>query len=197
MKYYVSGVFFLLNIVLLAEEVPSEQILATRNVIRKYITYTLPIPVTSAANDPQNTPHYRLMTELLKNNPDIVTAKLIISQSPREQIDDGLLFSPLMACAALGHNAILDLLLAKEVDVNQINRRQQSALMFGAMTNNTQGIIKLINAGAHLDLKDNQQGIAEDYAKIYKHPHCIKIIQDAALVQRMQTFNALKQTHYL
>lgn len=179
-------ILLLLFLNLLAEKTASERVTAFQNTYRKMITFCLPIPITNELNDPHNTPHYRLMTELIKQTPHISTAKTIISQSSVEQIDDGELISPLMACAALGHNAIMELLLAKKVAINQLNRRHQTAVMIAAMANNTTGLIQLINAGARLDLKDKHEGTAQDYAKAHNHPHCIKIIQDAELAQRMQ-----------
>lgn len=173
-----------------AEEVLSEQVIATRDTFRKYIMFTL---------EKNDTPHYQLMTELLAKKPDIAQVKSIISKYTEKEIDYkkidyGEFASPLMACAALGHNSIMALLLEKKdaqgsriININQTNRRHQSALMLAAMANNKIGVIQLINAGARLDLKDrDQESTAQDYARSFNHQYCLKIIQDAEVTQRMR-----------
>lgn len=187
MKTFKTTIFliFLIFFSTAAEEVLSEQVIATRDTFRKFIMFTLERSYIT---------HYQLMTVLLKKKPDIALAKTIVSASTtQEEIDYGEFVSPLMACAALGHNSIMALLLEKKnpqgsriIDINQTNRRHQSALMLAAMTNNTSGVIQLINAGARLDLKDrDQESTAQDYARSFNHHYCLKIIQDAEVTQRM------------
>lgn len=181
--------FYFLFFSIAAEEVLLERIIAIRENLRRYITYTL---------EQNDTPHYHLMTELLKPKPDIAKVKPIISKYTEQevdysQIDYGEFASPLMACAALGHHSIMAFLLEKKdaqgsriIKINQTNRRHQSALMLAAMSNNINGVIQLINAGARLDLRDrDQESTAQDYARTYNYSLCLKIIQDAELTQRM------------
>ncbi len=188
--FKITILFFFFNFFpVRAEEVLSEQTIAARDTFRKFIMFTL---------EKRATPHYQLMTELLEKNPDIAQVKPIISKYTEKEIDYpkidyGEFVSPLMACAALGHNSIMALLLEKKspqgsriINIDQTNRRQQSALMIAAMTNNINGVIQLINAGARLDLKDrDQESTAQDYARCFNHPHCLKVIQDAEITQRM------------
>lgn len=191
MKTFKTTIFliFLIFFSTAAEEVLSEEVIATRDTFRKFIMFTL---------EKKDTPHYQLMTELLEKKPDIAQVKPIISKYTEKEIDYpkidyGEFVSPLMACAALGHNSIMALLLEKKdsqgsriININQTNRRHQSALMLAAMTNNTIGVIQLINAGARLDLKDrDQECTAQDYARSFNHPYCLKIIQDAEVTERM------------
>lgn len=198
MKTFKINIFlfsFLTSFHLYSHKSLPERITALHEVTRKLIRYTLPIPEKLDKTDPLYTPHYRLMVELLEKKPDIVLVKTIISESTSSQIDEGELYSPLMACAVFGHNAIMDLLLAKQtevnghvakININQRNRTWQTAAMFAAMANNNEGLIKLINADADLLLKDRHDGDAYDYALSHGNDMCRKTIIDALLTKNIR-----------
>lgn len=159
-----------------AGELPGTKNPTIRETFLTYIAHTFPQPRLKHFNDPLNTPHNRLMAELLKESPDITTITGLIEDNSIEEIDNGMLFSPLMASAILGHNDVLKMLIDKGVEVNQVNRRQQSAAMLAALANNSEALKLLKAAGAKEHLQDNQTSTALDYAKSRQSIDCIKML---------------------
>jgi ankyrin repeat protein len=153
----------------LSEEETKKEVLEVRKTFQKIIPLILP-------GDQNESPHNRLMIQIMKEQPNITSVGILIKESAVEQIDDGLLLSPLMASAIFGHNAILKMLLDKEVKVNQVNRSEQSAAMLAAMANNADGLRLLIAAGAKLDLQDKHTSTALDYAISRKSNDCSELI---------------------
>ena len=160
-------IFFFIHSVF-GEEIKKE-VQKVHDTFRQIILLILP-------GDQKESPYNRLMIEIMKDQPNIKFVDTLIKDSSIEQIDDGMLLSPLMASAIFGKNTILELLIAKQVNINQVNRSQQSAAMLAAMANNADGLQLLIAAKAKLDLQDKHTSTALDYAKSRNNDDCIKIL---------------------
>ena len=124
----------------------------------KYITYLIP-------QTEKNTPQNLLLTEIMKKAPDMAVVSSLIKNNPVHEIDDGQFLSPLMSATIFGHNEIVELLIQAKVNINQINRRQQNAVMMANLAHNQEALQKLIKAGAILDAQDNLGCDATEYAK--------------------------------
>ncbi len=157
----------------IAEE-DQTKITTIRETYKKYIAYLMP-----QDEEQKEKPQYRLMAEILKEKPNITAVSSIIKDNAVDQIDDGQFISPLMAATIFGHNAIVELLIKAKVDINQINIRQQNAVMMAAFANNQDALKKLIEAGATLDAYDNLCCDAFDYAKCKEHTRVMQILLEA------------------
>lgn|GEM_PF-6574377 len=153
------------------------KMITIRETYKKYITYLIP-------HHEKERPQYRLMAEILKEIPNITAVASIIKDNPIDKIDDGKLISPLMAAIIFGHNSIVELLIKAKVDIKQVNKREQNAVMMAAFANNQDALKKLIEAGAVLDAVDNLGCDAFDYAKCKEHSQITQILLEAKVKEK-------------
>lgn len=106
------------------------------------------------------------LNEARDGNTDL--AKLVVQLGADVSKPDARNRAPLMVASGFGKFEIVDLLLAKGVQVNAKDIQGRTALMYAAghneMTNNTQVIERLIAEGANIEVKDEDGRIALMYA---------------------------------
>jgi hypothetical protein len=82
----------------------------------------------------------------------------------------------LMAAIMSGNKVIIEKLIVKKADLDQIDTQGKSALIYAAFNNNVELVQLLLKAGANKKLADKENRTALDYAKFNKNTQLIILL---------------------
>jgi hypothetical protein len=86
--------------------------------------------------------------------------------------------TPLMACIVKGNNEIANLLIEKKVDLNFSDMSGMNALLYAVNFKNYEMVSALVKAGVNVDIKDNKNKSALDYAIIMNDDLLIELLKN-------------------
>ena len=124
----------------------------------------------NAINDNKTTP---LILACYRNNEAV--ALYLIDKDSNINYNSGM-GTALMAAIMSGNKVIIEKLIAKKADLNQIDKQGKTALIYAAFNNNVEIVQMLIKAGANTKLADTENRTALDYAKFNKNTQLIIVL---------------------
>ncbi len=124
----------------------------------------------NAINDNKTTP---LILACYRNNEAV--ALYLIDKVSNINYNSGM-GTALMAAIMSGNKVIIEKLIAKKADLNQIDKQGKTALIYAAFNNNVEIVQMLIKAGANTKLADTENRTALDYAKFNKNTQLIIVL---------------------
>ena len=126
--------------------------------------------IINAINDNKATP---LILACYRNNEAV--ALYLIDKVSNINYNSGM-GTALMAAIMSGNKVIIEKLIAKKADLNQIDKQGKTALIYAAFNNNVEIVQMLIKAGANTKLADTENRTALDYAKFNKNTQLIIVL---------------------
>lgn len=126
--------------------------------------------IVNAVNDNKATP---LILACYRNNQDV--ALFLLDRVANINYNSGM-GTALMAAIMSGNKVIIEKLIVKKADLNQIDTQGKTALIYAAFNNNTEVVELLIKAGADKKIADTENRTALDYAKFNKNTRLIILL---------------------
>ena len=124
----------------------------------------------NAINDNKATP---LILSCYRNNEAVA---LYLSDKVSNINYNSGMGTALMAAIMSGNKLIIEKLITKKADLDQIDAQGKTALIYAAFNNNTEIVQLLIKAGADKKLADKENRTALDYAKFNKNTPLIILL---------------------
>lgn len=128
--------------------------------------------IASRKIDSQNSIFY-----MLKNKPEYTSD--IIRYITDVNMTDDAGTSLLILAIVRKNNVLLDYLLTKNVNVNYIDKKGRTPLIYAAIKGNIEAVRKLLDHKANLYLSKDGQWTAYKYAKEFNHPQTAKLLKPA------------------
>lgn len=123
-----------------------------------------------AVNDNKATP---LILACYRNNEDV--ALFLLDRVANINYNSGM-GTALMAAIMSGNKVIIEKLIVKKADLNQIDTQGKTALIYAAFNNNPEIVELLLKAGADKKLADTENRTALDYAKFNKNTRLVILL---------------------
>jgi ankyrin repeat protein len=124
----------------------------------------------NAVNDNKATP---LILSCYRNNEAV--ALYLLDKVSNINYNSGM-GTALMAAIMSGNKVIIEKLIVKKADLDQIDTQGKSALIYAAFNNNVELVQLLLKAGANKKLADKENRTALDYAKFNKNTQLIILL---------------------
>ena len=124
----------------------------------------------NAINDSKATP---LILSCYRNNE--VVALYLSDKVSNINYNSGM-GTALMAAIMSGNKVIIEKLISKKADLNQIDTQGKTALIYATFNNNPEIVQVLLNAGADKKIADKENRTALDYAKFNKNTQLIILL---------------------
>lgn len=126
----------------------------------------------NAINDNKATP---LILSCYRNNEAVA---LYLSDKVSNINYNSGMGTALMAAIMSGNKLIIEKLITKKSDLDQIDAQGKTALIYATFNNNSEIVQMLIKAGANKKLADKESRTALDYAKLNKNTQLIILLDN-------------------
>ena len=126
----------------------------------------------------------KLLFDLSKG--DLKDAFELVSQGARLDMKNGDGATALNLAACEGYTEMVQRLIERGVDVNQVDNRRDTPLMWAASNGKLDAVEKLIAAGAQVDARNIDGETALDLAKAGGHGFVVNALLDIEIAKRRQ-----------